>query len=98
MQRKFKIPTGISSLLDGNTLGCSEKGKASLLNTYFSRVYTKESMKQHNLMGAYCILYLVITPKAVKVKLRMLCLMIDIDIGTKHRLVALKRPLIFNIY
>ena len=38
------MPTGISSLLDGNTLVSSENDKANLLNSYFSRIYAKENM------------------------------------------------------
>ena len=51
VQRKLKMPTGISSLLDGNTLVSSEKDKANLPSMYFSRIYAKENM--NNLPVAY---------------------------------------------
>ena len=41
VKRKLKMPTGISSLLNGNTLVSSEKDKTNLLNRYFSRIYAK---------------------------------------------------------
>ena len=78
IQRKFIMQTGRSSLLDGNTLVSSEKGKANLRNIYFSRVYAKENMS--NVPVAYeaacsngsTLSDVVITPKAVEEKLRML--------------------------
>ena len=44
VQRKLKTPTGISSVLDGSTLVSSEKDRGNLLNRYFSKIYTKESL------------------------------------------------------
>ena len=72
------MPTGISSLLDDNTLVSSEKDKANLLNMYFSRICTKENMSSLPVAyeGAHSyastLSDVVITPKALEEKLRML--------------------------
>ena len=72
------MPTWITSLLDGNTLVSSENDNANLLNRFFSRIYAKENM--NNFPVAYeaaqsngsTLSDVVITPKAVEKKLRML--------------------------
>ena len=75
VQRKLKIPTGISSLLDGNTLVSSEKDRANLLNRYFSRIYTKENMNippvayEAACTNGSTLSDVVITSKAVEEKL-----------------------------
>ena len=51
VQRILQIPTGISSLLDGNSLVSSEKDKDNFLNMYFSRIYAEENI--NNLPVAY---------------------------------------------
>ena len=73
------MPSGISSLLIDNLLVCSEKDKASLLNSYFSRIYTNENMNNHPDVyeaaarsNGSSLSDVVITPKAVEEKPRML--------------------------
>ena len=72
------MQTGISSLLDGNTLVSSEMDKANLLNTYFPRIFTKENMSNHHVaIEAACsnrstFSDMVITPYAAEEKIRML--------------------------
>ena len=72
------MPTGISSLLDDNTLVTSKKDVANLLNTYFSMVYAKENINY--LSVAYEAVPFngstlsdgVVTPKVIEGNLRTL--------------------------
>ena len=71
------MPTGISSLLDGNTFFNSEKNEGNLVNAYFSILCTEENMSNLPLAIAAAhsnwrtLSDVVITPQALEKKVNV---------------------------